>query len=145
MFQSIFCTYWCLLRPVVGQPLQTTMLDLLRKMVSQFDIVLLGYLQTICLQLLDRCNLVATFGLFLLDLQVLLVNMAQYCEVIQPDAKKSNNWHFQHHGDYFEQKFFCNRNNRPKTISEQILKTFGQCQNCQYQTFKQPYQLYESK
>ena len=27
--------------------------------------------------------------------------------------------------------FFCNRNNRQGTIFEQILKTFGQCQNYQ--------------
>ena len=34
--------------------------------------------------------------------------------------------------------FFCNRNYRQGSISEQILNTFGQCQNCQIQTFEQP-------
>ena len=42
-------------------------------------------------------------------------------------------------------EFFCNGNYRQNTIFEQNLKTFGQCQNFQNQTFKWPYQLYKSK
>ena len=58
--------------------------------------------------------------------------------------KKVNTWHFRYQGDCLEQKFFCIRNYRQSTIFQQILKTFGQCQNCQYSTFEWPYQLYKS-
>ena len=61
------------------------------------------------------------------------------------DNKKVNNWYFQHPLGYLEQTFFCNRFKRQRTISAQILKAFGQCQNCQYLTFKWPYQLNKSK
>ena len=47
------------------------------------------------------------------------------------DNKKSVILHFQHYLDYVKWKFFCNRNYKQNTISEQVLKTFGQCQNCQ--------------
>ena len=40
--------------------------------------------------------------------------------------------------------FFCNTNYRQSTISEQVLKVFGQGQNCQNSTFKWPYQLYKT-
>ena len=59
------------------------------------------------------------------------------------DNKKVNNRQFKHHRDYLEKKFFSNINNRQSTIFEQILKTFGQCQNCLYWTFKQPYKPYK--
>ena len=50
--------------------------------------------------------------------------------------KKLSFDNFQHYRDYLEWRFFCNENKRQRTISEQILKTFGQCQNCQNLTFK---------
>ena len=45
--------------------------------------------------------------------------------------KKVVFWHFQQHRDYLDWRFFSDKNYRQGTISEQILKTFGQCQNCQ--------------
>ena len=53
--------------------------------------------------------------------------------------KKLSFDNFQHYQDYIEWKFFYDENKRQRTISEQIMKTFGQCQNL---TFEYPYQLY---
>ena len=50
--------------------------------------------------------------------------------------KKLSFDNFQHYRDYLEWRFFCYENKRQRAISEQILKTFGQCQNCQNLTFK---------
>ena len=50
--------------------------------------------------------------------------------------KKLSFDNFQHYQDYLEWRFFCYENKRQRTISEQILKTFGQCQNCQNLTFE---------
>ena len=36
------------------------------------------------------------------------------------------------------------QNYRQSTIFEQVLKIFGECQNCQNWTFKRPYQLYKA-
>ena len=58
--------------------------------------------------------------------------------------KKVSRGNFRHDPDYLQWIFFCNRNYRQNTISQQILETFGQCQNCQYQTFKWLYQLYKA-
>ena len=44
-------------------------------------------------------------------------------------VKKSFLWHFQHYQDYIRYRFFYSENYRQNTISEQILKAFGQCQN----------------
>ena len=48
-----------------------------------------------------------------------------------------------HDPDYLQWIFFCIYY-RQSTISQQILETFGQCQNCQNQTFKWLYQLYKT-
>ena len=50
--------------------------------------------------------------------------------------KKLSFDYFQYFGDYLEWKFFCNENKKQRTKSEQIMKTFGRCQNFQNLTFK---------
>ena len=45
--------------------------------------------------------------------------------------KKGFFWHFQHYQDCLHYRFFNNENYRQCTTSEQILKAFGQSQNCQ--------------
>ena len=45
--------------------------------------------------------------------------------------KKSFSWHFQHYQDHLQYEFLYSQNYRQSTISEQILKIFGECQNCQ--------------
>ena len=45
--------------------------------------------------------------------------------------KKIAFWHFQHYQNYLGQNFFYSKNYRQKAISEQVLKIFGGCQNCQ--------------
>ena len=60
-------------------------------------------------------------------------------DVIQGESKKSFNLQFQHHQDFLEDKKFCNINYSHSAISEQVLKLFGQCQNCQNLIFEQPY------
>ena len=64
--------------------------------------------------------------------------------MIQGESKKRFNLHFQHHQDFLEDKKFCNINYSHSAISEQVLKLFGQCQNCQNLIFEWPYQLYKT-
>ena len=45
-------------------------------------------------------------------------------------TKKVSQGNFQHYQDYLQWIFFCKKNYRQSTISEQILETFGQYQNC---------------
>ena len=59
-------------------------------------------------------------------------------------TKKVSWGNFQHYRDYLQWIFFCHKNYSQSTISEQILETLGQCQNCQNQTFKWLYQLYKA-
>ena len=57
-------------------------------------------------------------------------------------STKRVSWgNFQYYRDYLQWISFCNKNYRQSTISEQILETFGQSQNCQNKTFKWLYQL----
>jgi len=44
--------------------------------------------------------------------------------------KKRSRGNFKHDRDYLQLILFCSENYRQRTISEQILETFGQCQNC---------------
>ena len=44
----------------------------------------------------------------------------------------------------WNKKKICNTNYSQSTISELVLKIFGQCQNCQNTTFEWPYQLYKT-